>query len=329
MVAALGGARPSSYWLIPLLLLPALAAVEQFCPLPPSQYVRMTGVCTSTSGCTDLHCNCGPSKSLSEGVCSTVAECVQQATANCSADPHCQSFDVRSDCATGPTTAGKRWITHPDGCNDTVPNSQWIVYSRLGGGPCPPSPAPPPPPVKNIGLLPKWKPTWNMSRSTMLYTCNHSGFHDANYAARFGVVSYDWSNDKAEWAQAKPMNCEEMLTKQADKVLAIDAGIENEQPKVWIYRNTIKALNWFTSVREKLDDPAYAGWFVPFANYSGPRSNGSYHVPACTFEKCSGFCERLYRPRPSMPAHTCSCCRLEKAEPPFDSCLTPASICAL
>ena len=90
------------------------------------------------------------------------------------------------------------------------------------------------------------------------------------------------------------MNCEEMMTKQAEMVLAVDAGIEGEQPKVWIYRNTIKALNWFTSVREKLDDPAFAGWFVPFANYSGPQSNGSYNVPACTFEKCSGFCERLH-----------------------------------
>ena len=124
----------------------------------------------------------------------------------------------------------------------------------------------------------------------MLYTCNHSGYHDPHYAAQFGVVSYDWSNDKARWAQTKPMNCEEMLTKQAEMVLELDAGIEGEQPKVWIYRNTIKALNWFTSVRDKLDDADYADWFVPFANYSGPQSNGSYHVPACTFEKCSGFC---------------------------------------
>lgn len=83
------------------------------------------------------------------------------------------------------------------------------------------------------------------------------------------------------------MNCEELLTTQAEMVLALDPGIPNEQPRVWVYRNTIKALNWFTSVREKLDDPAYSGWFVRFANYSG--GNGSYHVPACTFGKCSGF----------------------------------------
>jgi hypothetical protein len=76
-------------------------------------------------------------------------------------------------------------------------------------------------------------------------------------------------------------------TNQAEKVLALDPGIPGEQPRVWVYRNTIKALNWFASVREKLDDPAYSGWFVRFANYI--RGNGSYYVPACTFEKCSRF----------------------------------------
>lgn len=75
--------------------------------------------------------------------------------------------------------------------------------------------------------------------------------------------------------------------------------------------NTIKALNWYvtggiqwadlflfsnlpphhryTSVREKLDDPAYAGWFMRFKDYKGPQSNHSYHVPACTYERCSAF----------------------------------------
>lgn len=61
------------------------------------------------------------------------------------------------------------------------------------------------------------------------------------------------------WAQSHPMDCEELLTTQAEMVLALDPGIPGEQPRVWVYRNTIKALNWFASVREKLDDPAYSG----------------------------------------------------------------------
>ena len=258
------------------------------CPAAPPKFARTTGSCISTSGCKAAHCNCGPSQTLAQGDCATAADCVSQGSLNCSADPRCHSFEVRSDCSTGGGTS-KRWVSHPEGCESTVPNDQWVVYSRLGGGPpCPPPPPGPPPPPPP--LLPRWKPTWDMARSTMLYTCNHSGWHDAKYAAKFGVVSYDWSNAKALWAQNQPMNCEEMLTEQAERVLKEDPGIVGEQPRVWLYRNTIKALNWFTSVREKLEDPSYAGWFVPFANYRGPQSNGSYHVPACTFEKCSGFC---------------------------------------
>ena len=47
------------------------------------------------------------------------------------------------------------------------------------------------------------------------------------------------------------------------------------------YRNKIKGLNWYRSVRDKLDDPRYAGWFVKFRNYTGRASNTSYAVPAC------------------------------------------------
>jgi hypothetical protein len=51
------------------------------------------------------------------------------------------------------------------------------------------------------------------------------------------------------------MNDEELLTKQADMVLSKDPGMAGGQPRVWVYRETIQALNFFTSVREKLDDP--------------------------------------------------------------------------
>ena len=33
--------------------------------------------------------------------------------------------------------------------------------------------------------------------------------------AEFGIVSYDWSNAKAQWAAEKPMDCEERLQTQA------------------------------------------------------------------------------------------------------------------
>jgi hypothetical protein len=86
--------------------------------------------------------------------------------------------------------------------------------------------------------------------------------HDVSHAVKYGTVVYDWSNAKQLWANAHPMNSEELITKQAEMVLAADPGVSGEQPRVWAYRNTIKALNWYSSVREKLDDPAYASWSV-------------------------------------------------------------------
>ena len=70
----------------------------------------------------------------------------------------------------------------------------------------------------NATCLPSWEPTWDMMRSTVLYTCNNSGFHDVNHAVKFGTVVYDWSNAKQIWANAHPMNSEELITKQAEMV---------------------------------------------------------------------------------------------------------------
>lgn len=160
--------------------------------------------------------------------------------------------------------------------------------------PAPPAPAP------NIceGCLPPWKPTWSMQRSTALYACNASGPHNLDEAAAYGITVYDWSHAKMEWVNNHPMNDDELLLQQAERVLARDPGVEGEQPRVWLYRNRIKALNWIGQVREKLDDPAYADWFVRFnSSYHGRASNNSFHVPTCDWygdeksgpPKCSKF----------------------------------------
>ena len=52
------------------------------------------------------------------------------------------------------------------------------------------------------------------------------------------------------------MSSEEDITIQAEMVYAADPGLPGYAPRVWAYRNTIKALNWYSSVRVKLDDPA-------------------------------------------------------------------------
>ena len=36
--------------------------------------------------------------------------------------------------------------------------------------------------------------------------------------------------------------------------------------KVWVYRNTVLAMPWFSSVRQIMDDPLYDVWFLHFKN---------------------------------------------------------------
>ena len=124
---------------------------------------------------------------------------------------------------------------HPAGCGTT---------SGSSCGPSPPVPPPvPPPPSCSPGsktCLPTWKPTWNMRNSTVLYTCNNTGFHNVTLANQYGIVVYDWSNAKALWANAHPMSSEELITTQAEMVYAQDPGLPGYAPRVWAYRNTIK-----------------------------------------------------------------------------------------
>ena len=106
-----------------------------------------------------------------------------------------------------------------------------------------------------LGAVPSgYTPTFNLSRSTIAMPCNYSGFFDASITAKFGVVDFDWSSAKQLWANARPMNCEELLVEQAAMVKAV-----NPDTHVWVYRNLVKALPWYTDVQVKINDPAYAG----------------------------------------------------------------------
>ena len=92
--------------------------------------------------------------------------------------------------------------------------------------------------------------------------CNLSGYFDYRIAGRFAVVDYDWSNGKEMWANPQEwggglaadgkMDCQERLLKQAQltKAHARKLGIDQQ---VWVYRNLVKALPWYSSVRALLD----------------------------------------------------------------------------
>ena len=57
----------------------------------------------------------------------------------------------------------------------------------------------------------------------------------------------------------------------------------NNNTKVFVYRNMVKALPWYKAVREKLVDPAYSGFFLPFRCNASAADHlpgeGGCHVP--------------------------------------------------
>ena len=52
----------------------------------------------------------------------------------------------------------------------------------------------------------------------------------------------------------------------------------DKDTKVFVYRNLVKALPWFTQVRLKLEDPQWWGFFLRKARPTGPDATGTlYH----------------------------------------------------
>ena len=83
----------------------------------------------------------------------------------------------------------------------------------------------------------------------------------------------DWSNAKEMWANPQKwggglaadgkMDCEERLLEQAKMTKAHAKSLGIDQ-KVWVYRNLVKALPWYSSVRKLLNDPRYSDFFLHF-----------------------------------------------------------------
>jgi hypothetical protein len=94
------------------------------------------------------------------------------------------------------------------------------------------------------------------------------------------------------------MDCEKRLVAQAGLVHSI-----NEDAKVWVYRNLVKALPWYESVREKIVNPQYAGFFLPFKK--GGSVNGAWHVSDCTKSLVGNpeKCTTLYHDTEQTPSN--------------------------
>ena len=87
----------------------------------------------------------------------------------------------------------------------------------------------------------------------MTQTCQAPG-GSLDYLKEWGVISYDWSNNAAVWHSDQPNDCDDKMLDQA-------AAARRAAPdtKIWVYRNLAQAYAEFTQIREKLEDPAYAG----------------------------------------------------------------------
>ena len=115
-------------------------------------------------------------------------------------------------------------------------------------------------------------------------TCNGADYVPTNFTRGIGIIDFDWSNAKNIWAKQHPMDCEERLHIQARVTKAA-----SPDSHVYVYRNAIKALPWFSSVRLLLSDPAYHVWFLPFGkNITNP------HVPKCDNNYSPPLCSSLY-----------------------------------
>jgi len=123
--------------------------------------------------------------------------------------------------------------------------------------------------------------------------CNFSGYTDPKRTTGWALIDFDWSNAKAFWAAAKPMDCAELLLNQVKMTTDASPGTT-----VYVYRNSIKALPWFTSVRVKLEDPAYAPWFLTF----NPNAS-SYHVPTCDNNYKPPLCSKYYHDQEQTPGY--------------------------
>jgi hypothetical protein len=142
---------------------------------------------------------------------------------------------------------------------------------------------PPPPPGRcqwcghccgaTTQVVPPWPATYVMRDSTVLMPCNGTGLIDPSSAlagdfSKWAFASIDWSNGKdgpTGWSKGRPMDAESGMVEQAARLVAA-----NKKQRVGVYRNIVAAQPWFPSVAEKLRDPKYSGWFLPFKDSHSP-----------------------------------------------------------
>lgn len=126
---------------------------------------------------------------------------------------------------------------------------------------------------------PTWAPVWALNRSTICQPGADAGagWLDAAAAARWGLVSLDWSIANAVWrGSGSPANMTgaATLVEQCRRIKAVDATT-----KCFVYRNTELALEWLEPQRAVMYDPAFADYFLQYqpGNPSGAPPGTIYN----------------------------------------------------
>jgi len=133
------------------------------------------------------------------------------------------------------------------------------------------------------------RPTFPLSASPptdsplLFQPCNNSGFTDPASTVGWSIIDFDWSNAKALWVAQRPMNDEELLQQQV--VMSTSASLGQT---VWVYRGSMWAYPWYTSVRKTLEDPAYSDWYVKF------KPQGPWYSDKCDHNYDPPVCSDLY-----------------------------------
>ena len=158
---------------------------------------------------------------------------------------------VAAQCVGRPACAVTADHGTPDPCNDVIKTvAITATCERAPGGAQVPTPTPPPPPppvapscATQDGAPPcplpvaPWQRTWALSKSIVCQPGNTPGFLVAADAARFGLVSLDWSIAGGVWrpgGAAQPCNSTTgaaALVEQCRQMKAVDPSV-----KCFVYR---------------------------------------------------------------------------------------------
>ena len=124
---------------------------------------------------------------------------------------------------------------------------------------------------------PTWAPVWALNRSTICQPGGNVGdsWLDAEKAARWGLISLDWSVANAVWrgnGDVSNMTGAATLVEQCRRIKAVDPTT-----KCFVYRNTELALEWLEPQRAVMRDPAFVDFFLQYQPSS--PANGTPGTP--------------------------------------------------